>query len=891
VHVHRLTADEALQSLRTSSSGLSEEEAGRRLAEFGPNRVETVRRAPAIVRFLRELTHFFAIILWIAVALAFVAEQGSPGQGMATLGVAIVAVILINGAFSFWQEQRAERAIASLQKLLPHEVSVIRGGRAARLTVSDLVPGDLVCLGEGDMVPADCRLIEAFDVRVNNATVTGESVPRARNAKPSDEDDVLQSKNVLLAGTSVVYGQATAVVFATGMRTEFGRIAHLAQTTGEAPSPLQTEIIRVSRIVALFATLLGVVFFAIGRALGLPFSESFLFGIGIIVANVPEGLLPTVTLAMAMASQRMARRNMVVRHLPAVEALGSTTVICTDKTGTLTENRMKARRLFVGGNLRRVEEVREDEAWRRRHHRLLECALLCENVREAQDGRLLGDPMEVALVEMARSLGAAAAGRRIDEVPFDSDRKRLLTVHETADGPVLYMKGALEVVLQLCTQVETDRGPEDLTTEARKAFTAAHDEMARAGLRVLACAWRRLPPDCPRDRLEEGLVCAGLIGLEDPPRPEVPEAIERCRAAGIKVIMATGDHPHTARAVADQIGLTTGTEPVVVLGEALRRMSDVQLQLVLDAPAVIFARIGADQKMRIVTALQRKGAVVAVTGDGVNDAPALRAANVGIAMGTTGTDVAREAADMILVDDNFATIVSAVEEGRAVFDNVRKFLTYILTSNVPEIVPYIAFVLVRIPLPLTIIQILAVDLGTDIVPALGLGAERPEPGVMLRPPRPARQRLLDRSLLLRAYGFLGPLEAVAAMAAYFIVLRAGGWHYGEPLASTSLLYRQATAACLSAIVVTQIVNVVMCRSATQLFWRLPQRTNPLIVAGILTEIVAILAIDYTPVGNLLFGTAPVPAVVWGFALIFAGLMAVLEETRKAAVRASRLRTA
>jgi calcium-translocating P-type ATPase len=883
--------DEALRSLQTTTEGLSDEEARRRLAEFGANQIETARRSSPVALFLRELTHFFAVILWIAVGLAFIAENASPGQGMATLGFAIIGVIFINGAFSFWQEHRAERAMASLQKLLPHDVSVIRAGRAARISVSDLVPGDIVCLSDGDHVPADCRLVEAFDVRVNNATVTGESQPRARNAEPSGEDDIVQRKNVLLAGTSMVYGQATAVVFATGMRTEFGRIAHLAQAGADVPSPMQVEIARVSRIVAALATLLGIGFFAVGRVLGVPFWESFLFGIGIIVANVPEGLLPTVTLAMAMASQRLARRNMIVRHLPAVEALGSTTVICTDKTGTLTENRMAARRLFVAGRLLRPEDVREDGEWRRRHRRLLQCALHCENVRATADGRPLGEPMEVALVEMARALGVTEDYQRIDQIPFDSDRKRLSTVHETPEGRVLLMKGAAEVVLRLCTRVETSHGSDELTADARAALGAAQDEMARAGLRVLACAWRTVPPDCPREQLETELTCAGLIGLEDPPRPEVPEAICRCRDAGLTVIMATGDHPQTARAIADQVGLTGSAEPVIVLGEHLRLMSDIQLQLVLDAPAIIFARIGADQKMRIVTALQRKGAIVAVTGDGVNDAPALRAANVGIAMGATGTDVAREAADMILVDDNFATIVNAVEEGRAVFDNVRKFLTYILTSNVPEIVPYIAFVLARIPLPLTIIQILAVDLGTDIVPALGLGTERPEPDVMRRPPRRSDQRLLDRPLLLRAYGWLGPLEAAAAMAAYFIVLHGAGWEIGAPLATTDPLYRQATTACLSTIVVMQIANVFLCRSATEPFWRLPHRTHPVILVGIVAEVVTILAIDYTPLGQALFGTAAVFPDVWTFALLAAVVMAALEEGRKVLLRAGKLPTA
>jgi sodium/potassium-transporting ATPase subunit alpha len=357
---------------------------------------------------------------------------------------------------------------------------VTRGGDVARVPASELVPGDIVYLAEGDNVPADCRLIEAFDVRANNATVTGESLPCARNTDPSTEDDILESRNVLLAGTAILYGQATAVVFATGMRTAFGRIAHLAQSSADAPSPMQVEIKRVSRIVALCAALLGAVFFAIGQALALPFWDSFVFGIGIIVANVPEGLLPTVTLAMAMASQRLARRNMIVRHLPAVEALGSTSVICTDKTGTLTENHMKASRLFVAGRALRPEDIRERDVRLLRHRRLIECALLCENVREAAGGRLLGDPMEVALVEMARSLGVVDKHRRIDELPFDSDRKRLSTLNETPDGLILYTKGAPEVVLGLCSQVQTDDRIEDLTDEVRTALVRAQDEMYAA---------------------------------------------------------------------------------------------------------------------------------------------------------------------------------------------------------------------------------------------------------------------------------------------------------------------------------------------------------------------------------------------------------------------------
>jgi magnesium-transporting ATPase (P-type) len=401
---------------------------------------------------------------------------------------------------------------------------------------------------------------------------------------------------------------------------------------------------------------------------------------------------------------------------------------------------------------------------------------------------------------------------------------------------------------------------------------------------VLAFGYRVLAEAADRSRLEEDLTLLGLVGLEDPPRPEVPAAIRQCQTAGIKVIMVTGDHPQTAKAIAREIGLVHSHTPVLITGEQLRRLSDTQLQLLLGAPEVIFARLGADQKLRIVSVLQRKKEIVAVTGDGVNDAPALKQADIGIAMGLTGTDVAREAADMILLDDNFASIVRAIEEGRAVFANIRKFLTYILTSNIPEIVPYLAFVLCKIPLPLTIIQILAVDLGTDMLPALALGTEAPEPGVMQQPPRSPQERLWNWPLVVRAYLFLGVLEAVAAMAAFFSVLWSGGWQYGEALGRHNPLYVQATTACLSAIIVMQVVNVFLCRSDWGSAFAFGLRSNPLLLWGIALELLLILAIDYTPWGNVLFGTAPIPAGVWLFAVPFALGMLVLEEGRKGLVR-------
>ena len=885
MRIHRLTAEQSLASLRTSAAGLAPAEAARRLLEFGPNHVEELGREHLLVSFAREFTHFFAIILWVAAGLAFLADHFDPGQGMARLGAAILGVILINGIFSFWQEYKAERAVAALRQLLPQKVKALRGGQTVELLAASLVPGDVVLLEEGTLVPADCRLLESHALRMNTATVTGESLPKSRNAEPSQEDAPLYAKNIALAGTSVVSGRARAVVYATGMHTEFGRIAHLTQTAGEASSPLQREIARLSRIVAALATGIGVSLFFVGQALGLPVWENVLFAIGIIVANVPEGLLPTVTLSLAMATQRMAKRNALVRHLPAVEALGSTTTICCDKTGTLTQNRMSVRRLWLGGGFVAWDDRAAQARLAQDNRQLFINAALCHDLEQAETGRLLGDPMEMALAGMGRAVaGGLDSYSRIDELPFDTDRKRMSVLCDTPQGRMLYCKGAPETVLAACELVRFDAGIVPLDPAARTRLLAAQRQMAEAGLRVLAFAHCAVPDGMPAD--ESGMTLDGLVGLEDPPRIEVPEAVARCVSAGIRVIMVTGDHPHTALAIAREIGLVQGEHPLLVSGDALRAMSPTQLQLALDAKEIIFARVAAEQKMLIVQALKKKGEIVAVTGDGVNDAPALKTADIGISMGIAGTDVAKEAADLILLDDNFASIVAAIEEGRAVFENIRKFLTYILSSNIPELVPYLAFVLFKIPLPLTIIQILAVDLGTDMLPALALGAEAPDPDVMNRPPRGRSERLLSPGLLTRAYLFLGMLEAAAAMALFFFALHAAGWHYGELPEKTDPSYLQATTACLVAIVMAQVANVFLCRHPLKSLLSFSLLSNRLILLSIAAELGLILGIVYTPAGNWLFGTAPVGVEVWLLAVLFAACMWMLEELRKLALRRS-----
>ena len=881
--IHRLDAEAALCSLDSSPRGLTSSQAQIRAREFGPNALARTRGRSALAQLLAQFTHFFAVILWAAAGLAALAEQRSPGSGMATLAAAIVAVILVNGFFSFWQERRAYHALEALQQLLPPTVRVRRDGIISDLSATALVPGDVIALADGDQVPADCRLIEAFDMRMDNATLTGDSIPQGRDARPDFEpshDTRAQQRNMVLAGTSVVAGEGLALVVTTGMRTEFGRIAHLTQMAPERTAPLQREIAGLSRLIALLSAVLGALLFAVGRAVDLPFRDDFVFAIGVIVANVPEGLMPTLTLSMAMGAQRMATRRTLVRHLPAIEALGSATVICTDKTGTLTENRMHARRLVVAGKPIDVEAAIAQSAFAACHHRLFEIAIHAESTRIGSKGQVLGDPMEVALVDMGRRALPACALERLDFLPFSSERMRVSSLHRETDGFVLYAKGALEMILPRCTTVETDDGIAPLDEKWQRRHVDVESVMGRDGLRVLALAYRHMPERLERDHLEESLTLAGLVGLEDPPRAEVPAALEKCRQAGIKVVMVTGDHPDTGCAIARATGLVRSDTPTVMTGESVNGLSDAELRFLIERPEVIFARTSAEQKLRIVRAFQQAGAIVAVTGDGVNDAPALKAADVGVAMGISGTDVARKAADIVLLDDNFASIVAAIEEGRGVFDNIRKFTTYVLTSNVPELVPYLAFVLLRIPLPLTIIQVLAVDLGTDMLPALGLGAEPPDAHVMSRPPRAKNDRLIDYGLLRRAYFLLGVVESIAAMSVYALVITAGGWRWGHTLAASDPLYLRSTTACLSAIVVMQVANVYACRSETQPFAARGLLTNRLLASGVVIELLLIAAIDYTPWGHRVFGTAAIGWTTWAAAVPFAVALLVLDRAWK-----------
>lgn len=877
--IQALPVEQVYERLQTRPDGLNPGEVKERHTPAGEKADALGDIKGWVKKVAKQFTHFFALMLWMAAGLCFFVERFQPGEGMLTLGWTIILVIFINGAFSFTQEFRAEKAAQALKNLLPQRTKVIRAGKESDVLVDDLVEGDVVIVQEGDRVPADIRLVEANGFQVNNATLTGESDVLTRTAGPSRAESVFEADNIAFSGTLALAGRAVGVVFATGSRSQFGRVARLTTGVKKGMSPLEHEIIRVSKTLTVIALALGSVFFVLGLLTGRSVWENLLFAIGILVAVVPEGLLPTVTLTLAVGSLRMAKRNALVKELNSIETLGCTTVICTDKTGTITENKMKVERVW----LPEENQSRWDAAY-------LVMGLSNTLLFPGESGEGAGDPMEVAFIRAAGEYldgaGLMPQTQRLDEYGFTPERKRMTVVYKIGgrEGSMAATKGAPETVLPLCK----------LEPEVKERVEKAALEMAGQAMRVLALAYKE---GDDRERKgaafwESEMTFAGLVGLTDPIRPDVPEAVATCRTAGIRVMMITGDAAATARAVAYRAGIIPyGVEPVVLTGKAITEMSGEQLHMQLRSPYVVFARMQPEHKLKVVSELQEMGEVVAMTGDGVNDAPALRKSDIGVAMGLRGTDVARESADMVLLDDHFATIVSAIEEGRAVFANIRKFMTYFFASNVPEIVPFLSYVLLRIPLPLSVIQIMAIDLGTDMLPALALGMEKPRREMMKRPPRSKDERLLTPGLLLRAYTFLGIIEAVAGMSGYFYVLYTGGWQWGEMLSRNDILYLQATTACLTAIILAQVANLFACRSQADSTFRISLKSNPFIFWGVVWIFTVLFLLIFTGPGRTMFRTWPLPADAWLFLLIFPPVLLLLDEGRKWLARRTKVNQA
>ncbi len=923
--IHRLPISEVYTALETRPQGLTQSEAEARLQHFGSNTIREIKGKPLIWRFLANFTHLMAILLWFGGIVGFIAQ-------MPELGIAIWMVNVINGVFSFWQEFRAEKATEALRQLLPAYARVMRDGEGRRILAEELVPGDVILLAEGDRISADSRLVDESELRANQSTLTGESHPVRKTKEAVLRTDLAHAEqpNLVFAGTNIAAGTGKAVVFATGMNTEFGKIAGLTQSLEEEPSPLQKEMGRVTRVVSVLAVGIGVFFFVTAVLVAnADLAESFIFAMGMIVAFVPEGMLPTVTLSLAMGVQRMAKRHALIKRLSAVETLGCTTVICTDKTGTLTQNEMTVSDLWLVGQQLKVTGVGYapegqilngkqpiSQATNHDLHQLLVAAGLCNNARlvppngDSSRWTVLGDPTEAALWVVAQKGGLdldveARRSPRLRELPFESRRKRMSTIHQisnpTSDAiRVAYVKGAPKEVLDLCTHILKNGQEQPLSGAQRAQIMTANDGYARSGLRVLAVALRWLPKDAALpaslsaytpELVEQNLTFLGLVAMADPPRPEVTTAVEKCHHAGIRIIMITGDYGLTAESIARRIGIIRGDQPRILTGVELDQIEQDALKEALRSE-VIFARVAPEHKLRVVSALQEMGQVVAVTGDGVNDSPALKKADIGVAMGLAGTDVAKEAADMILTDDNFASIVNAVEEGRAVYNNIRKFAVYVFNSNMAEAVPFIVYLFSRggIPLPLTVMQVLSIDLGTDMVPAIGLGAEPPESGIMDRPPRSQEEPLLSRQLLARALLWYGMIESIASMSAYFFLNWLHGWP-DVPLADEGTIYRMATTMTLAGVVITQVGAVFGCRTERASIFKIGFLTNRLVLVGIAFELTLLSLLIYTPFLHSLFNTAPIGVREWAFLFIWTPVIFLADELRKVFLRQREQRTA
>ena len=870
-----------LRDLRSSPRGLSDREAERRLIVHGPN--ELRRRGGR--RWPRELaaqfTHPLALLLWAAAGLAWTA-------GIVPIAIAIVVVILINAAFAFAQENQAERAVEALQAFLPPHATVVRDGERQIIEAARLVPGDILAIEEGDRICADARLLTGA-LEVDLSTLTGESLPAFRSSALDDVDvPLLEARDLVFSGTSCTGGEAHAVVFATGMRTELGRIAALSERVESDESPLERQVRRVAWLIGLIAVVTGVAFVPIAMlGAGLSVSDSVVFAVGLLVGNVPEGLLPVITLALAVGVRELVREGAVVKRLSAVETLGSTDVICTDKTGTLTQNRMRATSVWAGGAL--LDLDRPQSAPGPAITALAWSMAACTVAAIDGEGEATGDPTELAILAAAADLGVdvdttARDRHRRGQFHFDPALKLMSTVDELADGRWIDTKGAPESVLPRCTRILDPDGRErPLSHAERDELAVLVDAQASGGLRVLAVARRALIDADPiperREEAERELCFLGLVAMIDPPRPEVAEAVAECQEAGIRIIVVTGDHGLTAAAIARQVGIV-GDHPTVITGERLDRMSEAELDDVLHGTdELVFARSSPEAKLRIADALRSQGHVIAMTGDGVNDAPALRRADIGIAMGRSGTEVAREASTMILTDDNFATIVVAVRAGRRVYDNVRKFILYIFAHATPEVVPFLVFALSggAIPLPLTVMQLLAFDVGTETLPALALGREPAEPGLMRRPPRRRQESVVTGAMMLRAWLFLGVICAALEMAGFFYVLHKAGWQPGDPTGEGHPLhhaYQQATTMTFVGMVAGQIGTAFAARTERASLRSVGVLSNRLLLWGIAFELVLAAIFVYAPPFHALLGTAslsadellfvaPFPFVVWG----------------------------
>jgi Ca2+-transporting ATPase len=859
---HTLDGEEALRRLDAHARhGLSTAEASARLAIHGANQIQQAGRHGVLRLAAAQFTDLMVLILLAAAGVAALA-------GDVLDAVVILVIVMLNAAIGWFQSVRAERAIAELRRLAALRATVIRSGETLQIAASELVPGDLVLLEAGAVVPADVRLLDVHQLRIDESALTGESAPVDKSTAPLDDVALPLAERPCMAfkGASVTHGRGRGLVVATGMATELGHIAGLLAAVPPVPTPLQQRLARFGRQLALAVLGICLLVFATGLLRGEPALLMLLTALSLAVAAIPEALPAVVTMMLALGARSMAARHALVRRLPAVETLGSVSCICTDKTGTLTSNAMQVVELSIGSSPARLPVA---DGWPATADPLLRAAALCNDARAGPNGSVLGDPTEIALWQAAATAGLHKTmldqqTPHCRELPFDAERKRMTTIHRAPDhGYVAFTKGAPESVLPRCASSVG----QPLGDAAREASLALAERMAADGLRVLALAWRRWEtlPEAHADAVERELDLLGLVGLLDPPRPEARTAVETCATAGIRVVMITGDHPSTAAAVARQLGMFAAGDQVLT-GRELATMTDHALLAAVDSVR-IYARVDPAQKIRIVQTIASTGRYVAMTGDGINDAPALAAADIGVAMGRGGTDVAREAASLVLLDDNFATIVAAVEEGRRIFDNVRKFVRYVLACNAAEILVILLAPLLGLPAPLLPIHILWINLVTDGLPGLALAAEPAECGIMHRPPRPHGESLFAGGSWQHIV-WVGVVMATATL-----LLQAGALKYDAAHWQT-MTFTVLSLAQLGQAMVVRAEHV-------SIFVHGLLRNRAMLAALGLTVTLQMLAI-YLPIGNRLLRTSPLSAGELAICIAVALTPSVLVELKKSA---------
>ena len=947
--IYKGTSRQTYLELETSAHGLSKDEAIARLEKYGPNVIAKKEKKNIFKEFFKNFISVMAILLWVAgtvsIISCFIAEENPSSigilkdPGMLYLGIAIYLVNIINGVFSFIQQFKAGKSTEALSKMLPSYARVIRDGEEIQIESKDLVPGDVMVLQEGDKISADARILNCNDFTCNQSTLDGEATPARKQyeALKEDPESSIRIKNVVYAGTSVSTGTARCVVYATAMNTEFGKIASLTQEIDQRKSPLDKEIENMTKSIVTIAGSIGLVVFILGiiingiaQGFNNPslYLNQFVMALGMVVAFIPEGLSPMVSLSLAKAVQKLSKEGALVKSLNSAETLGSTSVICSDKTGTLTKNEMTVKYLYLANKEYSVTGEGYDVKGEILNEKgkkvtamdnvdlkmLLMCGALCSNAKIVLDEdkrfKVLGDPTEACLGVVSEKglLNAQNQLRltpRIRELTFDSTRKMMTTIHQLEEEikgaqRISFTKGSPKEILDKCSYIFENGKIRKIEENDYKKAMEVNDSYAKNGLRVLGMAFRLLKKDSKlplalseytSEIIEKEMVFLGLEAMQDPPREGVKEAIAECHKAGIKVIMITGDYSLTALAIAKRIGIVTEKEPRVVSGPELNSIDDETLKEYLKGE-IIFARMAPDQKYRIVTLLQELGEIVAVTGDGVNDAPALKKADIGISMGITGTDVAKEAADMILTDDNFASIVKAIKEGRAIFDNFKRFITYIVNSNIPEFFPFIMplVTLNTVPPLLTILQVLLIDIGTDMLPGLALGGEDPSPNVMDRPPRSPNEHIMNKKLFGKAL-YYGLITTALAFVAYFTFNGFYALDNNLPFTlysqtTNESVWMMSTTVVLASIIFCQIGAVYNCRSNETSIFKIGLFSNKEVIVGIIVEVALLLLVVFVPFLNTeVFQTnALTDWKIWLVLLSFPFIVVAIEETRKYIIR-------